>query len=252
MAPPELVHFTFSHFNEKARWALDYKAIPHKRRAILPGPHLVIAKRLSGQFQVPILIDGTRVIHDSSAIIAWLDDKWPERPLIPSDPAERERALALEEFFDTKLGPHIRRAAYFDLLPDTDLIMDIYRTEQSRATMAIYRVGFPLLREAMVRSMRIYPDKSAQSRERVAEALDRIEAELQPSGFLVGERFSVADLSAVALLLPILDNTLLQYPYPTNRPPRWEEWTASLEGHPALVWANGIYRAHRGRSAEVR
>src|SRR6059058_1859108 len=39
MALPVLWHFTVSHFNEKARWALDFKRVPHVRRALLPGFH---------------------------------------------------------------------------------------------------------------------------------------------------------------------------------------------------------------------
>ena len=45
-------------------------------------------------------------------------------------------------------------------------------------------------------------------------ALDRLEAELQPSGYLVGERFSVADLTAAALLAPVVLPP--EFPY---RPP---------------------------------
>ena len=33
---PVLWHFRISHFNEKARWALDWKRVPHVRRAVLP------------------------------------------------------------------------------------------------------------------------------------------------------------------------------------------------------------------------
>ena len=36
--PPVLWQFRFSHFNEKARWALDWKGIPHVRRALLVTP----------------------------------------------------------------------------------------------------------------------------------------------------------------------------------------------------------------------
>ena len=32
--PPVLWHFPISHYNEKARWALDWKGIPHVRRAL--------------------------------------------------------------------------------------------------------------------------------------------------------------------------------------------------------------------------
>ena len=37
--PPVLYHLKVSHYNEKARWALDYKGVPHVRRAAIPGRH---------------------------------------------------------------------------------------------------------------------------------------------------------------------------------------------------------------------
>ena len=34
--------------------------------------------------------------------------------------------------------------------------------------------------------------------------MDKLEADLQPSGYLVGERFSVADLTAASLFTPLV------------------------------------------------
>ena len=34
-----LWHIEVSHYNEKARWALDYKGIPHELRVPMPGLH---------------------------------------------------------------------------------------------------------------------------------------------------------------------------------------------------------------------
>ncbi|MCA9686256.1 MAG: glutathione S-transferase N-terminal domain-containing protein, partial [Myxococcales bacterium] len=45
----ELVQFAFSHYNEKARWALDYKGLAHRRRSLLPGPHVPVVKLLTGK-----------------------------------------------------------------------------------------------------------------------------------------------------------------------------------------------------------
>ena len=45
---PVLWHLKVSNYNEKARWALDYKRIPHVRRAAAPGRHRAIAKGLTG------------------------------------------------------------------------------------------------------------------------------------------------------------------------------------------------------------
>jgi glutathione S-transferase len=43
----ELHQFPSSHFNEKARWALDYKGLEHSRLNYLPGPHMRPIKKLS-------------------------------------------------------------------------------------------------------------------------------------------------------------------------------------------------------------
>ena len=89
MDRPVLWQFTYSHFNEKARWALDFKQVPHVRRSLLPGPHGVRIRRMTGQTAVPVLeLDG-RMIHDSTRIIAALEEAYPDPPLYPRDEAER-------------------------------------------------------------------------------------------------------------------------------------------------------------------
>ncbi len=51
---PELLHFRVSHYNEKARWALDYKGIEHERRAP-PSNYLIQIWRATGQGKLPVL-----------------------------------------------------------------------------------------------------------------------------------------------------------------------------------------------------
>ena len=92
---PTLWQIQISHYSEKARWALDYKSVDHVRRAPLPGMHIPIALWLTGGAYptFPVLeLDGQR-IGDSTAVIAALEERYPEPPLYPEDPAERARAL---------------------------------------------------------------------------------------------------------------------------------------------------------------
>ena len=67
-ATPVLWHLKVSHYNEKARWALDYKRVPHVRRAVLPGRHAAVARRLSGGQTFPVLVLGEEAIGDSTRI----------------------------------------------------------------------------------------------------------------------------------------------------------------------------------------
>ena len=61
-------------------------------------------RRLSPLCRIPVLIDGDFSTSDSSVICEYLDEAYPERPLLPADPKDRARARWLEEFADTRLG----------------------------------------------------------------------------------------------------------------------------------------------------
>jgi glutathione S-transferase len=61
-------------------------------------------ERLSPLRRIPVLVHEGLALSDSSVICAWLDEAFPERPLLPRGPAERARARWLEEYADTRLG----------------------------------------------------------------------------------------------------------------------------------------------------
>ncbi|HET9175763.1 MAG TPA: glutathione binding-like protein, partial [Pseudolabrys sp.] len=90
-----------------------------------------------------------------------------------------------------------------------------------------------------------------RDRATVATALDRIEHVRQGRVYLVGEAFTVADLTAAALLGPLLQPPELQYRLQVELPAYLEDYRNGLLRHPALQWAAGIYRLHRGHSAEI-
>jgi glutathione S-transferase len=86
--------FAASHFNEKARWALDWKGLAHRRIAYLPCSHRLPIQRLSGQSQTPVLEMEAAVIAGSAQIIDALERTHPEPALYPADPVQRQRALS--------------------------------------------------------------------------------------------------------------------------------------------------------------
>src|ERR1700675_1731855 len=119
---PELWQFTSSHFNEKARWALDFKRVPHIRHSLIPGFHVPVVKRMTGKTHVPVLKLNGAAITDSSKIIEALERAYPQPALYPADPEQRRRALELEDFFDEELGPQIR-LWFFPVIPPLSKFM---------------------------------------------------------------------------------------------------------------------------------
>src|SRR5437899_3892765 len=246
---PVLWQLQISHYNEKARWALDYKRVPHVRRSLLPGIHALVAHRLTGgeTDKTPVLTLDGRSIGDSTHIIAALEERWPEPPLYPADPEERRRALELEEFFDEELGADIRRAVYHVLLEHPDLVLTLFEHGQTAVARGMVRAAFPVLRIGMRKSMRIYAEQAAESQAKSIAAIDRVEAELGGGDYLVGDSFTVADLTAASLLYPLALPP--EYPYPTlpreALPGEARELLDSLKDRPGILWVGEMSRRHR-------
>ena len=55
---------------------------------------------VSGQSLVPVLVDGAEVISDSTRILDWLEDCFPERSLLPGDPARRAEVRVFTDWFN--------------------------------------------------------------------------------------------------------------------------------------------------------
>lgn len=252
MTPPVLWHLPISHFNEKVRWALDWKRVPHVREALGPA-YLPRALWATGQPRLPILFLDGRAIADSTRILAALEDRFPDPPLVPADPEARRRALALalEDFLDEELGPPLRTAILGPVFArDPAAAMGIVMTGMAVPAAGLLRVAAPAFRAYYRHRHAINDATIAASRGHVATALDRIERELGGREYLVGDRFTVADLTAAALLSVIVLPPEMQYP-PAPIPAEMAEYGAALAARPAIAWAREMYRRHRGRSSEI-
>jgi len=253
VATPVLYHIEVSHYNEKARWALDYKGVPHRRKAPMPMAHLLWALAMTrGQGKTfPILRMNGDTIHDSTRIIERLERDYPDPPLYPGDPDDRRRALGLEEFFDEELAPHIRRAAFAEVTRDADAFAWIAAPRAGRLLHAGFKrsvyVAGPLTRLRYG----INDETAIEGRAKTGAALERLESEIGPSGYLVGDSFTVADLTAAALFFPLVRPPESDHLIPGPGPERLEEFRAEHAGRPAWEWVREMYRRHRGKSAAV-
>ena len=247
-----LWHIEVSHYNEKVRWALDYKAIPHERRVPLPGAHgfktLILTR--GRQRKLPVIeIDGRRV-GDSTAIIAALERYKPEPPLYPDDPTERARALELEDFFDEQLAPEIRRLIWHDTIDDPDAVIAAVAPNASASRKRLLRALGPVARRTVRWDYHVNERSAATARDRIFAAMDRLEAEIQPSGYLVGDHFSVADITAAALFTPLIGPPERQYQPATLAPPLLQV-REELTSRPGGQWVFEMFARHRGTSAAV-
>lgn len=162
-----------SPFVRKVRVLLLEKGVPHELQPVAPFPPANATpefRRMSPLGKVPALRDGDFEISDSSVICAYLERTHPDPPLYPADPRSFARALWLEEWADTKLAEttgavffqRVVRPRFFQQGPD----------------------------EASVRSV---------LRDALPPLLDYLESQLGDAAWLVGDRFSIADIAVATM-----------------------------------------------------
>ena len=248
---PTLVTIPFSHFCEKARWALDHARVDYREEGHVPGLHRRAVARASGKAgSVPVLVlDGDGVLDDSPLIVRWADARaTSDRKLLPSGGRERDEALALEHHLDVDFAPHVRRVAYFHLLPQRAKTLELMGLATPPGEHLLVRVAFPLLRGLMRRGMRIDAAGAARSREKVRTVFDEIGRRLADGRrYLMGDRFGALDIAFAAFASVLLAPA----EHPIRRmteaefPEGLQEEARAVAGGPAAQFALRMYREHR-------
>lgn len=247
----ELHQFPYSHFNEKARWALDYKGLEHRRLNYLPGPHMRPIRKLSGQTKTPVLRIGNDVIPGSADIIDRLEQIAPSPALYPQDPAERAAALELQDEFDRKLGPSTRLALFSEMLDEGAYFCRMFTDGKGLPVRLAYRAAYPMAKGLIKKGNGLTgQDAVDRAFKTLADMLDEIAEMSEATGFLVGEQFSVADLTAAALLAPAINPPNCAMTRPEPMPGCVEDFIARWAGHPAAAWVKEIYANYRAPGAQ--
>lgn len=228
------------------RFALAYKGIAHERRAPTPGLHGFAAMLVtrSGYRRLPVLdLDGRR-IGDSTAIIAALEEYKPDPPLYPADPAERARALELEDFFDEQVAPYVRAFVFTSLFESGAAAGPIAAPGSSSVVQRVMTATAPMARRGMGADYGTPLDRADRHRAKIVAGMDRLEAEIGPSGYLVGDTFTVADLTAATLFTPLLDPPGREH-MPSPLPAPALELREELTARPGGQWVHEIFARHR-------
>ncbi|MEW5859534.1 MAG: glutathione S-transferase family protein [Cyanobacteriota bacterium] len=202
-----LLQFSTSHYCRKARLGLGYKQIAYQVENLTPGLHILKLKPLTGLTTVPVLLpqvedtqavseatplgtrNETQAIADSTRILQFLERYRPEPTLSLPDRQLQAEALMLEDWLDESIGTATRFVYYdfragagkqIDPSPFSQLVIQVVRRQYgiNQATVEL-------------------------AANRLEMAMEVLSSRWQNSLYLVGNRLSVADIAAAALLSPL-------------------------------------------------
>jgi glutathione S-transferase/RNA polymerase-associated protein len=98
-----LYEHPLSPYAQKCKIALYEKGVDFEARVpdLLAGGAQADFLAANPRAEVPALVDDGTAVFDSTIILEYVEDRWPEPPLLPATPAARARARMIEDVVDT-------------------------------------------------------------------------------------------------------------------------------------------------------
>lgn len=210
-----LMGATVSPFVRKVMVVAAEKGIALEHRPINPtssdDPQFLAASPFR---KIPALVDGDFSLADSTAIVTYLEAKFPQQPMLPADPRARATAIWYEEVADTVMFPAGQKI-FFNrvVLPKfLNRAGDLAAADEAQATLL--------------------PPVYAYL-EKVAPA----------SGFLVGDSLSIAD---IAITSTLVNMHLCNAAVDATRYPKLAAYYARISSRPSFA---PLIEADRARLA---
>ncbi len=191
--PFELYGPEISYFTGKLEAVLRYKGLPYRRIPEAPAG----LERATGVAQVPALrlADG-RWLTDTTPIIAWLDDRFPDAPVIPADGVLAFFSRLLEDFADEWLwrpAMHYRWDYAQDAMHQSRVLADEL-AGHVKLPGAILRMHIRnRQRTLFTRGDGVTPETWDHVEQIYLDALEHLGAIFRTRPYLLGDRPSLAD-----------------------------------------------------------
>jgi glutathione S-transferase len=177
----------FSPFARKVRMVLDHKQLAYETIDGLQKANRAALEAVNRRVEVPTLVDGDITVVNSADIVAYLEHRYPERAVHPSDPRRRVQARAWERCSDSLVDAILVDISYWAWANRSDAMPDGLLDKARRDMGQVY---------------------------------DALEDELKSGEFICGE-LSIAD---IALFPQLTAGKLLGVPFDKLRHPNVSAW----------------------------
>lgn len=198
-----LLQFSTSHYCRKVRLALGYKQIDYQVENLTPGVHIFKLKPLTGLTTTPVLLpqqqDQPTAIGDSTNILRFLEEYTREPSFTLANLELQNQAWLLEDWLDESIGVASRFVYYdFRAKEGKNLNPSIF----SQVVINVVRYQY-----------KINTTQVELAKKRISQGIDILGG--WQKGYLVGDKISVADITAAALLSPlaVIEEYQVKYPW---------------------------------------
>jgi glutathione S-transferase len=264
----KLITIPFSHYNERARWALDICGVSYCEEPSAPVLHTlhVMAagggsgakskdtRIVSGSFSTPcaVLPDG-QVVTDSKLICRYASQESTEPSVDLYPAAHLDDITMMENRFHDHVGRYARTAAYWGLRSDelyygTTVIM-LPPSQRKIGSWIMWAI-----RPMIFGGLRINERTAERARGKLSEEFAWVSERLEGKEWLCGEHFTAADLAFAALAAPVLgiseaegNVAVPSYPAVDALPAETRDFVRVLRATPAGQHALKTYREQRPR-----
>jgi glutathione S-transferase len=206
MSPVRLITIPVSHYCEKIRWALIRSQIPFVEDRHMPPFHQFSTKRVGGT-SVPVLVTDSQVLTDSADILRYIDEISPvELKLYPIDSQQRQQVEDLVKTFDLMLATAVRQWAYFHIIHDRSIMQPLFCQGTPWYERLLFPIVFRQIPAKVQQGYNINPASAAIAHQTITDILETVSKLLEDGrNYLVGDRFSAADLALATLAAPIIN-----------------------------------------------
>lgn len=189
----------------KAIIGFNVKGVEFEANNIVPGPELKKPEflKINPLGMIPALEDGDMIIGDSNVILHYLEDKYPEPSILPSDPKDRAKCRWLAEYAGAALFPCCG-VMFREVFVNPNFFKQPTNQE---AVTETENIKFP-------------------------PVLDYLEANIPAQEFLFGNSISIADISVMSMFIAA---DYGGYNVDEDRWPKLAAYVKRSRTHPAIA-----------------
>lgn len=230
--PYTLYLMDISYFSGKMEGYLRYKEIPHKRHYVKWSEMSGKILRNTGHMRVPVIQTAEgEWLQDSTPMIDWFEERHPEGPVLPEDPALAFFCRLLEDYADEWMwrpALHYRWSFEEDARALSEHFARTFLSDSPFPLSVTARIARERQRKTYVRDDGV----SDETREHVEgiylKTLDRLEAVLARSPYLLGAKPSLADFGFFASMFRHFSQDPTPARIMQDRAPGVYEWVARM------------------------